>query len=190
MSDPFAPLIFINSADAKAAQIFTLAHELAHIWIGQSGISNPDFGQPSAGQRHETDRRCDAIAAEVLVPIADFFVAWEDNRILSANLDSLARRYRVSAFVVLRRAFELEKVDAGMYHAIYADLLAASLPKKGEGGGFFATFFARNSHTFTTAVVVAAAEGKVSQKEVAGLLGIKMATLPSVERRLNATGAS
>jgi hypothetical protein len=38
-SDPIAPLVFINGQDYPASKIFTLLHELAHIWIGLSGIS-------------------------------------------------------------------------------------------------------------------------------------------------------
>jgi hypothetical protein len=40
IADPFAPFVFVNSDDWNAPQLFTLVHELAHIWIAETGVSN------------------------------------------------------------------------------------------------------------------------------------------------------
>lgn len=188
ISDTLAPLVFINSRDAKAAQIFTLAHELAHLWIGASGISNPDYMERSGDPQHTTDRHCDNIAAEVLVPADDFTIAWGTSKSLDENVEDLARRYKVSAFVVLRRAYNLNKIQVDMYRTKYQELLAESIKAQPKGGTFYPTFLARNSTTFTTTLMVAAAEGRVSPREAAMLLNVRLATLPNVEKHVLASG--
>lgn len=188
MSDTLAPLVFVNSRDAKAAQIFTLAHELAHLWIGASGISNPDYTERSGHQSHATDRHCDNIAAEVLVPADDFTIAWVDSKSFDENIGDLARRYKVSAFVVLRRAYDLNKIHADTYRTKYQELLSESIQAAPSGGTFYPTFLARNSTTFTTTLMVAAAEGRVSEKEASLLLNVRLATLPMVEKHVLGSG--
>jgi Zn-dependent peptidase ImmA (M78 family)/DNA-binding XRE family transcriptional regulator len=104
ITDDYAPLIFINGQDFKRAQIFTLAHELAHIWIGESGICYSAEAPISRGARN-LETFCDAVAAEVLVPKAEFKEEW-DNESTELPIAKLSRRFWVSTFVILRRGVE------------------------------------------------------------------------------------
>ncbi len=61
--DDIAPYIVINRKDAKVAQSFTALHEVAHIWLGSSGISGKVNNRGS-----EIERFCNAVAARILLP--------------------------------------------------------------------------------------------------------------------------
>lgn len=192
ISDNLAPVVFINGQDAKAAQIFTLAHELAHLWIGESGISNPDYRKRSSQQEHIIDRFCDQVAAETLVPKQDLLSYWQDSETLNNNLRALTARYRVSPFVILRRAYENEKVSADDYHTQYQELLADHKRVKSQkgGGNFYRNLLARNSNTLTITLLVAAAEGRVSHRDTARLLNVKVKTLPTIQNELLRIGSA
>lgn len=79
----------IPRTELWAAQIFTLAHELAHIWVGESGISNPGYRAASGQQSNPVERLCNRAAAEVLLPASEFLAAWHEARQLTANVTSL-----------------------------------------------------------------------------------------------------
>src|ERR1035438_750325 len=90
--DDLAPLVFVNGADTKAAQIFTLAHELAHIWLGQSAVSDANVEASSA---NAIERWCNRVAAEFLVPLEELDVdAVQPD--LTAELERVARVFKVS----------------------------------------------------------------------------------------------
>ena len=92
--DDYAPLVFVNGADYKAAQMFTAAHELAHIFIGAEGLSALDRTRPTHNGSKE--RLCNKIATEFLVPtgILDVFLSKND-----ANPDSVSTHFKVSIIV-------------------------------------------------------------------------------------------
>ncbi len=186
ISDNLAPLVFINGNDAKAAQIFTLAHELAHLWIGESGISNPDYRQRSSQQSNHIERLCNYTAAEILLPKEEFLARWGENAKIATNLQTLATEYRVSRLVVLRQAYECGKVTSSEYWEYYQKEIAQQKSKSKEGGGnFYATLLARNSTTLTTSLISAMSEGRISYRDTARLLNIKVKTLNGVVERLS-----
>lgn len=191
ISDDLAPLVFVNAQDAKTAQIFTLAHELAHLWLGESGISNPDHMRRPSQQLNEIDRLCDQVAAETLLPNRDLLLRWEGERSIEANLEALATRYRVSRFVVLRRAYENDKVTPEDYRAYYQELVANLRKTSTKGGGdFYRTLFARNSTSLSLTVLSAAAEGRLTDREAAGLLNVKVKKLEDIRSRILTGGFS
>ena len=120
ISDELAPLVFINGRDFRAAQIFTLAHELAHLWIGETGVSNPDYKLRSAEQGNAVERVSNRVAAETLVPSEDFLARWQNGSTpIETNLRSLMYHYRVSGMVVLRQAYDLELIPPDDYWVHY-----------------------------------------------------------------------
>jgi len=170
LADRFAPLIFINAQDSITARIFTLTHELVHLWTGTSGISNPDIA-PDAGDTQDVERFCNEVAADFLVPKQAFTGLWDSELDTLANVDRLARYFRVSTQVILRRSFELNIISRDEYFRAYQITLKAIKVNKHKGGGdFYNTLFSRNSRRFTRELISAVFSGNISYTEGARLL--------------------
>ena len=188
ISDRIAPLVFINGRDFKGSQIFTFAHEMAHIWAGQGGLSNPDYGLRSGQDDSSLERFCNRVAAETLVPGEDFRSRWDNgSSSLEAKIKSLTIHYKVSAMVVLRQAHDHDFLPVAAYRDIYGQLVeqAGRMEPAGESGGnFHYTLMARNGASFTEAVVLSAAGGTLLSSQAADLLGVKVKTLPTIARHL------
>ena len=189
LSDPLAPLIFINSADTKAAQMFTLAHELAHLWIDQTALSNAQAlhasdSQADALSLNISERRieswCNKVAAELLVPLKIFqkeaFRA-KNTAGFAAEVERLARRFKVSSLVILRRLYDAKQITFQELNRKYQEELqkikALKKKRKAGGGNFFLTFNARISPSFTKALAVSALEGYTPFREAFQLLGVR-----------------
>ncbi len=168
LADRLAPLIFVNGADAKAAQIYTLAHELAHIWLGESGVSSvsPDFF-PS----HSKEHWCNQVAAELLVPTSSLHNSFRKSVDLSSELQRLARQYKVSTLVVLRRLYDVETISKSTFVKNYQHQLKRLKPKRG-GGNFYATLKSRVGYRFAAAIIDSAFSGQTSYTAAFQHLGI------------------
>lgn len=183
--DDTAPLIFVNGADTKAAQMFTLAHELAHVWLGQSALSD---SQARNLPNHDVERWCNQVAAETLVPLAVVSDAHEPKAELRTELDRLARRFKVSTLVVLRRLRDIDALAAKQYREAYgAELERLRGLPAGSGGDFCLTLGARVGQRFAHAVVASTLEGRSSFTEAFRLLGIKKMSAFRSDRALTRT---
>ena len=188
ISDDLAPLVFVNRRDAKAAQIFTLAHEMAHLWIGEGGVSNPDYKLRSDEHGSDVERVSNRVAAETLVPSADFRKRWRDAAPIEENMRRLSRRYKVSNITALRHALNLDLVTPKDYWTLYEEMALNAPPaknnKRGGGGGTALNAISRNGRVFTRAVISSSAEGSLLLGEAARLLDVNVAVLPDISERL------
>ncbi len=171
--DDIAPLVFINTADTKAAQIFTLAHELAHVWLGRSGVSDADV---ASFPPLDVERWCNQVAAELLVPRDALQEMYDPDADLTVELDRLARQFKVSTLVILRRVYESGLLDRETFRQTYEATLARlrQIERRGSGGGsFYRTLNVRVSKPFAQAIVTSALEGQTLFREAFQLLGIR-----------------
>ncbi|MGW8256064.1 MAG: ImmA/IrrE family metallo-endopeptidase [Thermoguttaceae bacterium] len=185
LCDAYAPLIFVNTTDTKSAQMFTMAHELMHLWLGYGGLVNLINMQPYDDER---ELFCNRVAAEFLIPGKKFTKSWPEALETANPYKTLARQFKVSPLVVARRAFDLRLVSKAKFFIFYnqhqEEWRGISQKKKKRGGNFYATQNVRLGRRFAYAVVCAAREGRLSYRDAYQLTDLRGDAFEKYAKRL------
>jgi Zn-dependent peptidase ImmA (M78 family) len=166
--DDYAPFMFVNNSDSKAAQMFTMVHELAHIWTGHS--AGFDFRKLKPAD-NPVEMLCDKVAAEFLVPQKAFNEAWQKN----PDIKYCSRHFKVSEIVIARRALDTGKMTHRQFYAFYDEYINREFSKKENrtGGDFYATAKKRLGVAFAAHVNNAVKSGKLLYRDAYRLTGLK-----------------
>jgi Zn-dependent peptidase ImmA (M78 family) len=167
--DKMCPFMFVNNDDGKAAQMFTIAHELAHIWTGHS--AGFDFRQLQPAN-DPNELLCDRIAAEFLVPEKAFSEVWRNN----PTIKYASKYFKVSEIVIARRALDLGKYTKDQFFAFYEEYINRENFKKenqSSGGDFYATTKKRLSITFASHINNAVNSGSLLYRDACKLTSLK-----------------
>ena len=180
LTDPVAPLIFVNNNDAKTAQNFTLVHELAHLFLGHSALSDADAGG-GVNHRRGEESWCNAVAAQTLLPAPVLSPTWsEQHPNQHTKLDTPARRFAATKEMVFHCLLDCGLLDAETHRDLHEQIIAAyddSAPSVGEpkarGGDYYRTTILRMGDRFASALISATLEGRTTYGEAFRLIGTR-----------------
>ncbi len=197
-SDAIAPFIFINSKDSKAAQLFTLVHELAHLWLGAPGVSNVesiDFRDIGRDNYDPVEVMCNKIAAEALMPaeqISELFVGRGAACPEIKMVDLLSKRFGVSPLAISIRLLNLDLINRSEFlslKGILEDKYKGSLEneaaneKKGHPY-YYLILLRKNGRAFTHYVYDYYKSGKITGLEASSILNMKLNKFSNIEKLL------
>ncbi len=184
LCDDLAPVIFVNNSDSKSAQMFTLAHELAHLWLGESVV----FDLPVLeSKNNRIERWCNKVAAEFLVPAIDLKKAWLDVSKMADKFSLLSRQFKVSPMVAARRALELRLIQHEEFVNFYEAENKKEFTNKSTGGNFHSTQIGRVGRQFGELVIHAALSGELLFRDAYMLTGLNAQNFDKLSQNLGVT---
>lgn len=183
IADSVAPFVVINPNDAKFALVFTLVHELAHLWLGEEGISNASPFDDDENQP-QIEALCNSIAAELLLPEDVFLQAWSavPQSDVQQAISTLHREFGVSHTAVAYRLWKLDAISSGVWWQLHEEYRnrweAARAKEKSEreeskGPSYFVVKQHKLGKPIIRLVGSAIDAGELSPVRAARILGIK-----------------
>jgi Zn-dependent peptidase ImmA (M78 family)/transcriptional regulator with XRE-family HTH domain len=200
IADPHAPFVFVNSEDWNAPQLFTLVHELAHIWIAESGISNDVEPKVTHKEKfHPVELFCNEVAANALMP-KEIVLSFDSSSLqTSRDIFKVARQLGVSSFALLVRAYNLSIISTSTYQKLkkqadhdYADYLEREAERKARqkkkdtpgGPNYFLLQLNRNGRLFTQTVLDAFRGGIIEPTQASNLLNVQVNKFVKLESQM------
>lgn len=188
LSDGCAPFIFLNASDAKAGRMFTLVHELAHLWINEPGISNLEGrGKERGSTETKIEMFCNKVAAGALVDSASFEVSWRmlPQRLdLEEKIENLSQKFKVSEEVIARKLLQLQRITKTQYTNLRTTYQARwreiedeekkARKEQKRGPSYYRLKAFNTGYAFTKTVLSAHRNGLVLGREASSLLGVKL----------------
>lgn len=177
MTDSYAPFIFINGADSKNAQLFTLIHEFIHVLLGESGLVDVNLDR---GVHNMIEKFCNEAAAEFLVPQDKLRKYWEElqteRNSVEENIRCSSKDFMVSVLVMIIRCKKLNLIPSEKCSELWQEELRKNQhikAKRASGGDFFSTLKYRAGRNFAKAVIAETASNNLSYRDAFRLLRVK-----------------
>lgn len=190
LRDDEFPIIYLNNSTTKTRQVFSLLHELAHLLFNINGLSKFDrsYIERLPQQERRIEIFCNAVAAETLIPSADFNqqiagLSQDMELAPDAVFAKLARRYSVSREAILRRFLDLGRVGQRFYED-KAEEWNGQRTKNESGGSWYATAGSYISDKMLREVFGRYFRNQVTADQAADYLGVAPKNLPGLEERV------
>ena len=179
--DEYVPLIFLNARDSANAKVFSLCHELVHIWLGVDELYNDNFTTNQIFNNGQLESFCNEVAAEMLLPLSSIQSALDPQNDIYTNIKHISKVFNVSELVVCIRLKTKKFINAKVFNEVYANLLTEmrdnllgkQLQEKKSGGDYYATSGSRLDARFAATVSRKAREGRILYTEAYELVGAK-----------------
>ena len=185
--DEYVPLIFINANDSINGKLFSLLHEFTHICLGENSLFNDRFS--TATYVNKTESICNAVAAEIMVPLDLFIIEWGNTIAkyeIEKSIEILAGKFKCGQTVIARKAYDNGKIDYRIYHSIaqkaveiYNDQVKRR-KEQGSGGDFYRTAASRIDRRFFNLLLNSVQEGKTLYTDAFRLTNTNRSTFMSL----------
>ncbi len=177
--DDMCPFIYINTNNLGGGRIFTLIHELVHVFVGNSiGVSY----EPIHPSSQPLENFCDQIASELLVPKRDFELIW--NSIFGSFTEKftrIANIFHISKLVIAKKALDSKYIELADFWNFYNQYTKTPYSKS-KTGNYWNSKPYEVSRKFFSFVDIALNQGKILPSNAYRLTNMKSKTYDNFKK--------